>query len=90
MSKVFVGDVGTVIILDTKVNITTATVRKILAEKPSGQSVEWTASLEGTTAIKYTIQAGDLDQEGIWMIQAYVEMPGWQGRGDSVRLEVAM
>lgn len=89
MSRVFVGDVGTVIILDTKVNITTTTTRKILVETPSGVSREWVASIEGLTSIKYTIQEGDLDEAGVWMLQAYVEMPGWKGRGSSVMLDVS-
>lgn len=88
MSAVFVGDVGTQIVLDCGVDISTSTVRKIEAKKPSGVKVLWTATLDGTQRISYTLQAGDLDAAGGWVLQAYIEMPGWSGRGEMARLDV--
>ena len=81
MTTMFVGDVGTEIILDCGVDITTTTVRNIIARKPDGTKVVWTAAVEGTTAIKYIAQTGDL-MAGKWAFQAYVEMPGWKGFGE--------
>lgn len=88
MTVVFIGDVGTEIILDCGTAITTATTRSIVARSPRGVKKTWTATAEGSTSIKYTTQAGDLDQEGVWRLQAYVDMPGWSGHGDVTLLTV--
>lgn len=89
MSKTYIGDVGTEIILDCGVDVSAATVRTIKALKPDGTSVDWTAVLEGTTAIKYTIQSGDLDQAGAWKLQAYIEIASWSGLGETAKLKVS-
>lgn len=89
MSDVFVGDVGTEILLDTGVDISAATVAKIKVKKPTGAALDWTATISGTRSVRYVIQTGDLDVAGRWKLQAYVEMPGWKGRGDWVCLQVA-
>lgn len=88
MTTVFVGDVGTEIILDCGVSITSSTVRKIIARTPNGTIKQWTSSLEGTNSIKYTIVDGDLDRPGEWQLSAYVEMPGWKGSGEITKLTV--
>lgn len=88
MNTVFVGDTGTEIILDCGVDISTATVRKIRAKRPDGHVKEWVASVSGTTAVSYTTVDGDLSLEGAWSLQAYVEMPGWKGRGAWATLQV--
>ena len=82
MIKVFTGDEGTVIILDCGADVSSATVRKIKVRKPSGVQIEWAAQAEGTNAIKYVVQAGDVVLPGSWWVQAYIEMPGWKGRGE--------
>lgn len=81
MANMFVGDTGTEVVLNCGVDITTATVRKIRARKPDGKIVEWPATQNSTTEIVYSLQAGDLDKAGQWEFQAYIEMPGWKGRG---------
>ncbi len=88
MTTVFVGDVGTEIILDCGTDVSTATVRNIIARSPSGAKKTWAASLDGTTRIKYLTQTGDLDTAGTWRLQAYVDMPGWSGHGDVTLLTV--
>lgn len=88
MSKVYVGDSGTEIILDCGTDISDATVREIVARKPTGQVVTWTAVASGTNGIKYTLQAGDLNQAGVWTLQAKVTTPTWSGRGGSFELPV--
>lgn len=88
MSKIYVGDVGTEIILDCGVDISTATVRKIKVRKPDGTNAEWAAVSEGTKAIKYVVQAGDIAKAGVWRLQAYIEMPGWLGSGQTVDVRV--
>lgn len=89
MTEVFLGDTGTEIVLDCGVNVTTATVRKIVARKQNGVKVTWLASLDGTNAIKYTTTEFDLDVAGTWYLQAYVEMPNWKGYGGKAMLTVS-
>jgi len=88
--KYYVGDVGTEIIVDTCSDITTATVTDLLVEKPDGTLVTWSGDVYETTKIKYVVQAGDFDQAGEYILQAYVEMPGWQGRGNSTSFRVTV
>lgn len=90
MTSIFVGDVGTEFILDCGVDISTATVRKIIVRKPvTGEKVEWTASAEGTNSIKYTTIEGDISSPGIMTLQAYIEMPNWKGYGTKVNVQVS-
>lgn len=88
MAKVYVGDVGTVITLDTGVDISAATVREIKVSLPNGRSATWSAALSGTTAISFTTIANTLQLAGTYKLQAYVETPTWSGRGETVTLEV--
>jgi hypothetical protein len=88
MNKIYQGDVGTQIILDCGSDISTATVRKIKARKPSGALVEWNAAASGSNSITYTTQANDIDEAGSWSIQAYIELPGWAGRGETFTFSV--
>ena len=89
MTTVYVGDIGTEIILDCGTDISSATVRKINARKPDGTTLQWLADADGTTSIKYVTVDGDLSAAGLWLLQAYIEMPGWKGRGETARMPVA-
>ena len=88
--RVYVGDVGTLLIVETFVDLLKATVKKILYKKPDGTTGEWLGTVaEGDpTQIRYYLQEGDIDMAGIWKLQVYVEMPGWKGVGDVVILPV--
>lgn len=86
--KYYVGDVGTEIIVDTCSDISTSTVRDLLVEKPDGTRVTWHGSVYETTKIRYVVRAGDFDQAGEYSVQAYVEMPGWTGKGNTVTFKV--
>jgi hypothetical protein len=89
MTKVFVGDVGTMIVLDCGINLSSATVLKIRAKVPGGAGFrEWTGTLNGTQSVSYQVQEGDLNVGGTWLLQAYVEMPDWKGRGEWATMEV--
>lgn len=86
---VFVGDVGTEISLDCGVDVSTATVRKILVYKYASRvRLAWDAVADGPYAIKYVTTAGDIDVEGSWELQSYIEMPGWKGFGAKARIDV--
>ena len=44
--------------------------------------VEWDATpVSGTENVEYVIQEGDLDQEGKYELQAYIETVTWKGHG---------
>lgn len=85
MAKLFVGDIGTVIALDAKVDLTNATVLEIKYFKPDGSgSGKWTATIDpqNNTIATYTTADSDLDVAGVWTFQLYVELPSWSGHGE--------
>jgi len=88
--KVYVGDEGTVIILDTLIDLSDANIVKVLVKKPDGSETEWGAVLddERSTCMKYIIQHGDLDISGKYFLQAYVENNVGKWRGNTVILNV--
>lgn len=88
MTTVYLGDVGTVITLDCGSDVSTATVRKMRARMPNGGIKEFTASADTNNSIKYTLLAGDFNVAGNWQVQAYIDMPGWKGRGEWALVEV--
>ena len=82
MSHFFVqqGAVGTTLQLEllddgAVVDVSSATTKEIILEKPDGSTVTKTAAFvtDGTDGkIKYTTIAGDLDQVGRWRIQGRI------------------
>ena len=82
--EIHVGDIGTefrITILDngSAIDISGATSLVIIIKKPDGTSITTTGNLytDGTDGIMYyRVVSGDLDQSGIYKIQAYVEISG--------------
>lgn len=76
MSKIYVGDVGTIIDLNadpsgnTGLSLVGYTL-KMEFKKPSGSVVEVNAALKpnSTTIVRYTIIFGDLSEPGLWSVQ---------------------
>jgi hypothetical protein len=87
-NKIFVGDVGTDIILDAGEDITAQTTLLIKYKKPSGLTGSWSATVYQTTKGKYTTVSGDLDESGTWKLQLYVVLPAWSGHGEVAKLPV--
>lgn len=87
--KYYVGDVGTEIIVDTCSDISTATLARLIVEKPDGTIENWDGAVFETTKIRYVVSVGDFDQAGKYNLQAYVEMPGGQWRGNTVTFTVS-
>jgi len=81
--KVYVGDYGTVITVDCGEDISAATITQIKVQKPGGTVVTWGASLYGTNYLQYTTVNGDIDESGIWKVQASVTLPSWKGLGET-------
>jgi len=90
---VFKNDVGTIIRVDTGFDLTAATATNLVILKPNAQETVWIGTRNATsiTMIDYTIQSGDLDVIGDYLIQSYVEFPAptsWHGRGITTTLVV--
>ena len=101
-NKIYVGDVGTEIILDTGSDISTATVTQILWKSPKGKSGTWNAVLlkddgevydpnvdsQVVTKIRYITKVNDIDVAGQWRLQAKIALPAWSGRGETAAFVV--
>lgn len=85
-----VGDIGTVLEVTlydsgSVVDVSSATVKQIILEKPDGTAVTKTASFTTDGAdgkLRYTTIANDLDAPGDWNLQVYVEMPAGKWKSD--------
>ncbi len=94
MSKIYVGDVGKVIRLDTDpeglgIELATASTLKILVKKPDGTLDEWDATqYSDTTQIQYITQDGDLDIKGTYKFQAYIAWGTSEHKGETASVKV--
>jgi len=91
MTTIYQNDVDIVFRLDTGIDdLSTASKIQILVKKPSGVEAEWTATRYGATSyITYTSIAGDLNEEGDYILQSYVEFGASHPHsGDSVVVTV--
>lgn len=84
---VFVDQSYLAIELDTKRDLTGATVTQILYKKPNGERGEWEASVSGTE-LHYAVQNDDLDVRGTWEFQTYVVIGDRKGYGEIFRKEI--
>lgn len=84
----YVGDAGTVLLLDTLTDITDNTEVKVLYKKPDGTEAEWIGTVFENTKVRYVIQVGDFDQAGIWVFQAFYKSGVTELRGEAVEQEV--
>ncbi len=83
MSNVFNKQSLLIYKLDTGLDLTAASVKKILYKKPDGSKGGWDASVEGTKLV-YNFNDTDINVSGEWEFQAYVEIGGKKGYGDVV------
>jgi len=81
------GDVGTVIALDTSIDISTASTAEIKYKKPSGATGTWVGSASDTE-VQYTTISGDINEVGIWSLQAHVVLAAWNGYSSIVDVTV--
>jgi len=88
MASVRLGDIGTVIELDTGEDLANATAIKIKVKKPNGEELEWLADKSLPTSVKHTVAAGELDVAGYWLLAAYVEFGTSKFSGETAELFV--
>ncbi len=96
---IHVGDVGTVLRAEVKdedggvVNLAGASALVILLLKPDGTSlltktaVLYTDGADGI--MQYVTIDGDLDQPGLWRIQAHVSIAGGDWHGEVAKFRVS-
>lgn len=85
----YVGDIGTVILLDTGIIITGATALTIEALKPSGAISHWTATVHtDNRSVKHTIVSTEFDEPGTYILQAKLTLGGGTWRGESTKLVI--
>ncbi len=88
MGKIYVGDIGTDILLYTGVDISGQTTLQIKYKKPNNTTGAWTASVDDNTRAKYTTVADDLDIPGEWELQVYTVLSAWTGHSETVKMFV--
>lgn len=86
--KVYIGDTGTAVELDTGVDLSGATVTEIAVQKPDGSAATWAASVTGSTKLRYVSLAATFDQAGTWRVQAKVTLPSGAWRGETAEFKV--
>lgn len=76
------GDVGTLIRVDIGVDITDATVKRLIYVKPNGVAGIWAGTIADSNFITYITKAGDISLPGLWKLQSYIETPSGKWYGD--------
>ena len=78
------------ILVSTETTLTGATVLRVKYRKPDGSTGAWTSTITvgAPTYMEYTTGGDDLDQEGIWQMQAYAVIGGKTCNGRIVDVEV--
>jgi hypothetical protein len=98
MTKHYVNEAGTDLVLDCGVNVGTVAWQYIVYKKPSGVTGSWTASLHdtysslagvsGTYLLKYTLTTTSLDEPGRWLFHAHVGAADGTWLGERVEYNV--
>lgn len=88
MPKVYMGDTGTELKLDTEVSLATATAQSIEARRPDGTTVSWPATVVEGTKVRFFTLADTLNAAGDWKLQARVTLPtgAWTGEVATLRV----
>lgn len=85
MSKNYVGDVGTLLRVEVGTDISDATLVRLYITKPDTTTDTWTGAVSDCgKEIRYTIESGDWDQDGEYLLQSYVVTPAGTWFGDTV------
>lgn len=97
-NKHYVGEAGTLFVLDTGVLVGSVTAQNIRYQKPGGVTGSWSASLysswselasaTGTYLLSRTLLQTDLDTPGIWKFQAFVGAIDGTWFGETIELNI--
>lgn len=80
--KHYVGEVGTVLTVNTGIDISAATVHDLYVKKGDGSITTWTGTVYASNYIRYTIQSGDFNVPGTYKVQAKITLGSWIGYGE--------
>lgn len=87
--KHYMGETGLLVVLNMNEDVSTANLAEIRVKKPDLTEVTWSAvpySVAGVpNYILHTTEVSDLDQSGVYELQAYVRMPDWAGIGETAK-----
>lgn len=78
MSKIFVGDTGTQLDVDTKTDLTLAESVVLTFLRPDGTTIEKSAIIldpKTSGIVRYTVESGFLSQAGVWRVSSLVTFP---------------
>ena len=97
MTKKYIGEVGTELILDTGILIGSATAQHIKTYNPNGVEGTFAASLYssysdlaaaiGTYHLKYALTSGDISIPGKWKFQAFMGTSAGTWYGETVEIQ---
>lgn len=88
MGKIYIGQVGVLIELDTQDSLVGATKTEIRYRKPDKSTGAWEGTVDGTKIVYLIDDDEVLNLSGSWLLQAYAEGPGWALLGETVTLTV--
>ena len=84
-----VGDIGTLIELETGETLTGGDNALIYYQKPSGDTGSWTGVVDGSKITYTTAAVTDIDEPGPWKLQGYVELSTpWKGKTVVIQMDV--
>jgi hypothetical protein len=84
---IYAGEIGTIIDIDMRMNITAATDVTLIVYKPDRTTDVWLPVIIGSRILRYKTTRGDL-VVGMTQIQPRLTLGSWTGKGDPVLLEV--
>ncbi len=95
-NEIHLNDIGTIFevtVMDgaAVVDVSTATTKEFIFRKPDLSTVTKAAafSTNGVDGkLKYTFLSGDLDQTGVWFLQAHIVLPTGAWRSDQLSFSV--
>ncbi len=83
MNKHYKGEIGTKIVVDCGCDISGATQVLLRVKKPDKSIVVWRPEIYNKNYLKYIVQNGDFDLPGTYYLQAYIQIGGWTGLGET-------
>lgn len=86
-NTVYLNQTDVVLIVETGIDLSTATVHNILYQKKDGTKGVWAGTVSGTK-ITYNAVAGDFNQLGVWNIQAFTTISGLDNYGTFDQIKV--
>lgn len=87
--KFYLGDYGQTFYVYVGTALDRALNFLFKVEKPDKSEVNWRPIVSVNEGyLEHRVLMGNLDQVGIWHLQAYVDMDGWVGLGEPVVFEV--